>query len=84
VVVYEVQKPKGEVELVLGELRGTRKEQKATQAWAVLTRDRKVELTVPDLCQPADPSRPGVPGNKVQFRPVEMRESVRYDVQLSG
>jgi len=82
-VLYEVQKPKAEVEIVLGKLRGTQKGQKASRAWAVLTRDRKVELGFPDLRQPADPLCPGGLGNNVQFRPVEMRETLRYEVELT-
>jgi hypothetical protein len=81
-VLYEVQKPGAEIEIALGELRGTKKGQKASRAWAVLTRDRKVELTFPDLRQPADPSQPSAPGDKVLFRPVEMRETLRYEIEL--
>jgi len=56
--LYEVQKPKGITELKLGEIRGTVRGARATRAWAVLTRDRKIEVTFPDLRQPANPSAP--------------------------
>jgi hypothetical protein len=92
-VVYEVQKPRAAVELKLGALRGTSPGQKAVQAWAILTRDRRVELTFPDFRQPtearkpcavADPSQPGKLGNVVEFRPVEMRNTLRYEIRIDG
>ena len=82
IVVYEVVKPQG-VSLKLGDLRGTEKGQRASQAWAVLTRDRRVELTFPDLRQPTDPKDRSKLGNRVELRPTEMRETLRYEILLS-
>lgn len=81
--VYEVDKPHGAIELRLGELDGTRETQRAEKAWAVLTRDRRIEIPFPDLRQPADPADLNKVGNVVQIRPVEMRNTLRYDVLLS-
>jgi hypothetical protein len=83
-IVFEVQKPKGVIELKLGEIPGTVKGQRAARAWAILTRDRRVEIFFPDLRQPAEPSAPDGSGNTVQLRPVEMRDTLRYEVQLAG
>lgn len=82
-VIYEVKKPRATIELKLGDLRGTKKGQKALQAWAVLTRDRRVELTFPDFRQPRDSADHSRLGNVVQIRPVEMRNTLRYEVTLT-
>jgi hypothetical protein len=83
-VLYEVRKPTGAIELKLGDVRGTMKGQRAARAWAVLTRDRKIELTFPDLRQPTDPSSPDTAGGTVQIRPVEMQQALRYEVLLES
>jgi hypothetical protein len=80
--VYEVRKPAGAFTLKLGELPGTQKGQRATHAWVVLTRGRKLELTFPDLRQAAGPNDPSRPGNSVDLRPVEMHSSLAYELQL--
>ncbi|HTM56176.1 MAG TPA: hypothetical protein VL175_19260 [Pirellulales bacterium] len=84
IVVHEVVKPRGSISLKLGELPGTEQGQQAMQAWAVQTRDRRLELTFPDLRQPTDPKDRGKPGNRVDLRPTEMRETLRYEIQLSA
>lgn len=83
-VIYEVEKPSGTFELRLGELAGTSETQRAEKAWAVLTRERRVELAFPDLRQPADSADLSNAGNVVQIRPVEMRNTLRYEVSLSA
>ena len=82
-VIYEVKKPSGAVALKIGELRGTRKGQRAAKAWAVLTRGRRVQLTFPDLRQPTQPPGYVTPGDVVEFRPVEMRTALRYEISFS-
>jgi len=83
IVVHEVVKPQG-MSLKLGELRGTEHGQRATRAWAVQTRDRRLELTFPDLRQPTDPKDRSKLGNRVELRPTEMRETLRYEIELSS
>jgi hypothetical protein len=82
-IVYEVQKPHGAIELRLGELPGTDAQQRAVRAWAVLTRNRRIELKFPDLRQPTDPQDRTKLGNTVQVRPVEMRNTLYYEVELT-
>ena len=81
-VVYEILKPGGIV-LKLGELRGTARTQRALQAWVVLTGNRRLELTFPDFRQRADPADRSKLGNRVELRPVEMRNALKYEVLLS-
>ncbi len=81
-ILYEILKPHGIV-LRLGELAGTDRSQRALQAWAVLTRNRRVELSFPDFRQPADPADRGNLGNLVHLRPVEMRDTLRYEILLT-
>jgi hypothetical protein len=81
-VLYEVLKP-GAIVLKLGELPGTAPTQRALKAWAVLTGNRRVELTFPDLRQRPDPADRTKPGNRVELRPVEMRNTLRYEILLS-
>lgn len=82
-VIYEVKKPSGAVVLKLGRLAGTRKGQRALTASAVLTRGRRVQLTFPDLRQPTQPPDFTRPGDIVEFRPVEMRTALRYEIELT-
>jgi len=81
-VIYEVKKPTGAVTLRLGELPGIGKGRRATKAWAVLTRGRQVQLRFPDLRQPAQPPDYAQPGDLVEFRPVEMRTALRYEISF--
>jgi hypothetical protein len=81
-LIYEVLKPSG-ISVRLGELPGTTRGQKARQAWAVLTGNRRLELTFPDLRQPVDSADHARPGNRVDLRPVEMRNTLRYELALS-
>ena len=82
-VIYEVQKPTGGVDLRLGEIPGTTKDQRAIRCWAVLTHGRRLLLTFPDFRQPTTPPDYTQPGNVVQLRPVEMRNTLRYEVILT-
>ncbi|MEX2307380.1 MAG: hypothetical protein WD738_07295 [Pirellulales bacterium] len=82
VVVHEVIKPRS-LSLRLGELPGTSQNQRALQAWAIQTRNRQLELTFPDFRQPTDPQDRSKLGNRVELRPTEMRETLRYEVLLS-
>jgi len=81
-VIYEIQKP-GSIVVKLGELRGTSRTQRALQAWAVLTGNRRLELTFPDFRQRADPAERSKLGNRVELRPVEMRNALKYEILLS-
>jgi hypothetical protein len=81
-LLYEVLKPGG-ISVKLGELPGTQRGQKALQAWAVLTGNRRLELTFPDLRQPVDPADHSKRGSRVDLRPVEMRNTLRYEILLS-
>jgi hypothetical protein len=81
-VLYEILKP-GVIVLKLGELWGTGRTQRALQAWAVLTGNRRLELTFPDFRQRADPADRSKLGNRVELRPVEMRNALKYEVLLS-
>jgi len=81
-VVYEILKPSA-LTLKLGELPGTERGQHALQAWAVLTRDRRLELKFPDFRQPTDAADRSKLGNQVQLRPVEMRDALRYEIVLT-
>ena len=78
----KIFKPRGIV-LKLGELPGTDRSQRALKAWAVLTGDRRVELTFPDLRQPTNPADRSQPGSQVQLRPVEMRNTLKYEILLT-
>ena len=80
VVVNEVIKPRS-LSLRLGELPGTSQNQRALQAWAIQTRNRRLELTFPDFRQPTDFR--GKLGNRVELRPTETRETLRYEILLS-
>jgi hypothetical protein len=81
-VVYEILKPTS-ITLRLGKLPGTDARQRALEAWAVLPRDRRVELTFPDFRQPTDPADSSKPGELIQVRPTEMRETLRYEIALT-
>jgi hypothetical protein len=81
-VLYEVLKP-GAIVLKLGKVPGTAPTQRALKAWAVLTGNRRVELTFPDLRQRADPTDRSKSGNRVELRPVEMRNTLKYEILLS-
>ena len=81
-VLYEIVKPGGIV-LKLGELPGTARTQRALQAWAVLTGNRRLELTFPDFRQRADPADRTKLRNRVELRPVEMRNALKYEILLS-
>lgn len=74
-VVYEAKKPKGGFVLKLGQIAKTRTGQRVEKVTAVLTGDRRVALEFPDFRQPAD-------GLSVEVRPVEMRNVLRYEIQL--
>ena len=82
-VLYEILKP-GAIVLKLGELPGTARTQRALKAWAVLTGDRRVELAFPDLRQRPDPADRSKLGNKVELRPVEMRNTLKYEILLTS
>jgi hypothetical protein len=82
IVVNEVVKPQS-ISLKLGELSGTEQGQRVLQAWAVHTRNRRLELTFPDIRQPTDPKDRSKLGNRVELRPTEMRETLRYEILLS-
>ena len=82
-VIYEILKP-GSIVLKLGELPGTSRTQRALQAWAVLTGNRRLELVFPDLRQRADPADRSKLGNRVELRPVEMRNVLRYELRLTS
>jgi hypothetical protein len=82
VVVHEIIKPRS-LALRLGELPGTSQHQRALKAWAIQTRNRRLELTFPDFRQPTDPQDRGKLGNRVELRPTEMRETLRYEILLS-
>jgi hypothetical protein len=73
VVFYELVKPTSEVIFRLGQLPGTAPGQKATRAWALLTRGRQLDLFFPDFRQEED---------VVRFRPTEMATTVGYEVEF--
>ena len=81
-LLYEIQKP-GAIVLKLGELPGTARTQRALKAWAVLTGNRKIELEFPDFRQRPDPEDRSKPGHRVELRPVEMRNVLRYEILLT-
>ncbi|MFH1742718.1 MAG: hypothetical protein ABIH23_27240 [bacterium] len=83
-VVYEIEKPHSTFELKLGQLPGTDEGQRVLQAWAILTRDRRIEIPFPDLRQPVDLSDQNRPGSIVQIRPVEMVNTLYYEVLLTA
>jgi len=72
-VVYELQKPRGEVLIRLGCIAGTRESHKVREAWVLLTRNRRVRLSFPDIRQAS---------NVVRFRPAEMATTVGYEIAL--
>ncbi|MBI4558975.1 MAG: hypothetical protein HY706_15440 [Candidatus Hydrogenedentes bacterium] len=82
VIFYEIQKPGG-ITFRLGEVCGTQAGQHALRAWAVLTRDRRVEITFPAFRQPPDPKDRKELGDTVSFSSVEMRNTLRYEVELA-
>jgi hypothetical protein len=73
VMLYEVLKPRTEIQIRLGNLPGTASGQKISKAWIVLTRGRKLPLAFPDIQQD---------GDLVRFRPAEMATTVGYEIEL--
>jgi hypothetical protein len=87
VTLYEVVKPGapfvyqtvnypgvGRITLRLGQLPGTAKSQRATRAWVLLTRGRRLELKLPDLYQE---------GDLVWLRGAEMANTLGYQLELA-
>jgi hypothetical protein len=72
-MLYEVLKPRTEIQIRLGSLPGTVSGQKISKAWIVLTRGRRLPLTFPDIQQD---------GDLVRFRPAEMATTVGYEIEL--
>src|SRR4029453_133406 len=73
VMLYEVVKPRSQVQIRLGSLPGTTAGQKMSQAWIVLTRGRRIPIAFPDIQQE---------GDLVHFRPAEMATTVGYEIEF--
>ena len=82
ILIYEIQKPTGAFELRLDKIPGVGSGRRVVKVDALLTRGRRLPLEFPDFRQRPDSARPAVPGNCLEIRPVEMEQTLGYEVAL--